>query len=163
MIEEKELGFPAGRAVFREMDKNDLEEVGAIETSSFQNPWPPEALAFELEQNPFCSSFVMELDGKVAAYAFLWVVDEDSHLINIAVAESVRRAGIGNRFLDHLIRFAKECCAKRMRLEVREGNAAAVNLYLKFGFKIIGKEKGYYSNGEDGLVMLLKFEGNDEP
>jgi len=163
MIEQRELLSPARFALFREMDKRDLPAVDEIERSSFETPWPPEALAFELEENPFCNSFVIELEGRVVAYAFLWVVDEDSHLINIAVDAGVRRSGIGSFFIRRLIMFAKECCAKRMRLEVRAGNEAAVRLYLKFGFRVTGREKSYYSNGEDALIMELVFGEGDEP
>lgn len=162
MIEEK-AALPASEAEFREMTGADLPEVDAIERASFRNPWPPEALAFELEQNAFCNSFVLDIRGRIAAYAFLWVVDEDSHLINIAVDAQLRRSGLGTYFLSRLVMFAKECCAKRMRLEVREGNEAAVSLYLKSGFKVTGRERSYYSNGEDALVMMLEFGGNDEP
>jgi [ribosomal protein S18]-alanine N-acetyltransferase len=163
MIERKELRFSPRQVFFREMEKKDLAAVNDIERESFQNPWPPEALAFELEENVFCNAFVMEMDELVAAYAFLWVVDENSHLINIAVAKNLRGNGIGEAFMKHLVGFAANCGAESMRLEVREGNLAAVNLYLKFGFKTVGKEKGYYSNGEDALQMLLVFERPDEP
>lgn len=162
MIEKKSASLVA-EAEFREMVKEDIPEVDAIEQASFQNPWPMEALAFELEQNAFCNSFVIEVRGRIAAYAFLWVVDDDSHLINIAVDDKLRRSGLGGFFLRRLIMFAKECCAKRMRLEVREGNEAAVRLYLKHGFTVTGREKSYYSNGEDALVMILEFGGKDEP
>ncbi|HNQ78601.1 MAG TPA: ribosomal protein S18-alanine N-acetyltransferase [Acidobacteriota bacterium] len=157
MIEAGRSPSLADEAFFREMEKKDIPEVDAIERGSFRNPWPTEALLFELEENAFCNSFVVEVGGRVAAYAFLWVVDEDSHLVNIAVDGKMRRAGLGGFFLRRLIMFAGECAAKRMRLEVRAGNEEAVSLYLKFGFRVTGREKSYYSDGEDALVMLLTF------
>lgn len=163
MIEPGRAPSLTAEALFREMRKSDISEVDAIERGSFENPWPTEALLFELEQNVFCNSFVMEVRERVAAYAFLWVVDEDSHLINIAVEKGMRRSGLGSLFMRRLIMFAEECAAKRMRLEVRAGNEAAVSLYLKFGFRITGREKAYYSNGEDALVMLLTFGEKNEP
>lgn len=149
------------RFIFRRMEKKDLAEVNEIEQESFESPWPPEAIAFELEQNPFCSSFVIELNGSVGAYAFLWVIDKDSHLINIAVKGDARGRDIGGYFMKQLISFAKKKGAERMRLEVREKNAGAVNLYYKFDFEVIGSEKKYYSNGDDALIMLLVFGKND--
>jgi ribosomal-protein-alanine N-acetyltransferase len=39
-------------------------------------------------------------------------------------------------------------------LEVRPTNAEAVGLYERFGFRVIGRRKGYYfDTGEDALVM----------
>jgi len=41
-----------------------------------------------------------------------------------------------------------------MTLEVRESNAAAQNLYKKYGFTVVNTRRGYYSdNNENALVM----------
>ena len=46
---------------------------------------------------------------------------------------------------------------KRLFLEVRENNDAAIKLYKKCSFKTIGRRKGYYSSHQadniDALVM----------
>ncbi len=46
---------------------------------------------------------------------------------------------------------------KRLFLEVRENNEAAIRLYKKCSFKIIGRRKGYYNSSReekaDALVM----------
>jgi ribosomal-protein-alanine N-acetyltransferase len=44
--------------------------------------------------------------------------------------------------------------AELATLEVRVSNQAAVNLYHKFGFQIVGRRPRYYrDNGEDALLM----------
>ena len=43
------------------------------------------------------------------------------------------------------------CCL----LEVKEGNVAALALYQKFGFKIVGRRKKFYADGSAGLMMAL--------
>ncbi len=41
-----------------------------------------------------------------------------------------------------------------MTLEVRTSNENAMRMYESFGFKVIGRRKGYYTdNGEDAIVM----------
>jgi ribosomal-protein-alanine N-acetyltransferase len=43
-----------------------------------------------------------------------------------------------------------------MTLEVRPSNAAAVTLYKKLGFEILGTRKNYYTNpNEDAYLMGL--------
>lgn len=49
----------AARAGIRPMAEEDLGAVAALEAATFPDPWPYEALAFELKQNPFCSAFVV--------------------------------------------------------------------------------------------------------
>ena len=43
---------------------------------------------------------------------------------------------------------------RKVRLEVRVSNKAAINLYKKHGFKIVYAIKNFYLNGEDAYVMM---------
>ena len=44
--------------------------------------------------------------------------------------------------------------AELVTLEVRVSNQRAQNLYLKYGFEIVGKRPGYYTdNNEDAYIM----------
>ncbi len=140
------------RAV-RPMTHDDLDRVAAIEAATFPNPWPLEALAYELEKNPFCASFVVEHAGEVAGYAFVWVIYDQAHLINIAVSGESRGQGLGEALLVHVLRHASGQGAAQVHLEVREGNAAAVGLYERYGFQVIGRADRYYSDGTPALFM----------
>lgn len=151
----------APRATIRPMAEEDLGRITALEAATFPSPWPYEALAFELKQNPFCNAFVTELAGEVVAYAFLWVMYDQSHLINIAVAEDRRGRGLGEALLLHCLRHARLNGCRRMHLEVREGNTAAITLYEKHGFLCRGRQKNYYSDGTPALFM--EAELGDEP
>jgi ribosomal-protein-alanine N-acetyltransferase len=53
----------------------------------------------------------------------------------------------------HLIESAQGRAVRRMTLEVRPSNTAALGLYGKFGFHIEGRRPRYYSDGEDALIM----------
>lgn len=142
--------------IFRAMEEKDLPEIEKIESETFKDPWPYEALKYELKENPFCHSFSLENKGKIAGYAFLHIHDCFSHLVNIAVEKNFRGRGVGEYLLKEVIKRAKINGAVNMVLEVREGNVPAINLYMKFGFKIERKQKKYYHNGEDALIMSLE-------
>ena len=44
--------------------------------------------------------------------------------------------------------------ARWITLEVRDTNDHAIRLYERFGFKAIGRRRGYYTdNGEDAVIM----------
>jgi len=52
------------------------------------------------------------------------------------------------------VQAAYEMGAKWITLEVRTSNDSAMRMYEAFGFKVIGRRKGYYTdNGEDAIVM----------
>lgn len=137
----------------REMEENDLPAVAAIEEASFPNPWPLEALRHEMAQNPFCRSFVAEEQGTVAGYAYLWVIFEQGHLINIAVDPRFRGRGLGEALLERVLREAVGQGARTVHLEVREQNAPAITLYRKHGFEVLGRVDRYYSDGTAALMM----------
>jgi ribosomal-protein-alanine N-acetyltransferase len=47
--------------------------------------------------------------------------------------------------------------AKRVVLEVRKSNSAAISFYFAFNFRIAGERRNYYSNPlEDAYVMERK-------
>ncbi|MCE4624664.1 MAG: ribosomal protein S18-alanine N-acetyltransferase [Desulfurococcales archaeon] len=80
-----------------------------------------------------------------------------AHLISIAVLEEYRGRGIGTALLQHTIQAAREeGDIVSIYLEVRVSNTPAIRLYKKFGFKPARIIRGYYRDGEDAYVMVLK-------
>lgn len=144
------------RAVIRPMDEADLPEVAAIEKATFPNPWPARSLRYELTENEYCHSFAIEEDGAVVGYGFLWIIFEQAHLVNIAIRESHRGRGIGERLLVHLLRYAELNGAEFIHLEVRVTNEAAIKLYEKHGFRALGRSANFYSGGTDALLMVME-------
>ncbi|MGN1352333.1 MAG: hypothetical protein ACI4VE_06175 [Clostridia bacterium] len=59
---------------------------------------------------------------------------------------------------------AKSYNKDSLTLEVNENNYIAKELYLKYGFKILGTRKKYYNNKDNALIMTLFFreETNEE-
>lgn len=66
------------------------------------------------------------------------------------------KIGIGSRLLEELIKKAEEN-STLITLEVNTENLPAVNLYKKFGFKILGTRKKYYNNKFDAYIMTKFF------
>ena len=52
-----------------------------------------------------------------------------------------------------MVKLCKEHGLVSMTLEVRSSNAVAQNLYRKYGFKMAGVRKEYYSDREDAIIM----------
>jgi len=73
-------------------------------------------------------------------------------ILTLDVLPSHRRKGIAQRLLCEIETIFKERSIKECRLEVREGNVAASNLYHKFGYKEVGKLEKYYGNAH-GLYL----------
>ena len=61
---------------------------------------------------------------------------------------------MGTSVLNALCDAAEKSGVKKVFLEVRVSNAAAMSLYLKNGFKGVYARTRYYPDGEDCLVMV---------
>jgi ribosomal-protein-alanine N-acetyltransferase len=68
----------------------------------------------------------------------------------LAVDPSHRREGVGARLVERVF---EDC--ERAWVEVRRGNRAAQNFYLKLGFRLAGEIRRYYGD-EDAFVMAIE-------
>jgi ribosomal-protein-alanine N-acetyltransferase len=86
--------------------------------------------------------------GAVHGFSLLRTVADEAELLLLAVAPEAQRRGVGTSLLHHFIDHARRAGARRVHLEVRDGNPA-VAMYQALGFKAEGRRSKYYS-GEDG-------------
>lgn len=136
------------------MSPADLDEVLAIERASFSMPWSRGAFLYEIEQNRVARCYVLREDGRLVGYLCLWEVADELHITNIAVHPSARRRGIGRTLLGQVLGEARGRALRLVILEVRPSNVEARALYEAFGFRVVGRRRGYYyDTGEDALVM----------
>lgn len=70
--------------------------------------------------------------------------------LGIAVLKQFWGIGVGNFLMDYLFRWVNSNgIINKVDLSVREDNINAINLYMKWGFKIEGRiSKGLYINGK---------------
>ena len=71
-------------------------------------------------------------------------------IATIAVDPHYQRRGIGRQLLRACEQQAK---LNQLKLTVRISNQAAISLYEQEGYRTMDIWKGYYVDGEDGLVM----------
>ena len=136
----------------------DLEQVLAIEQSSFSLPWSRALFMGEL-RNPAVSTILgafAEGGRAVLGYCIFHVVAEEMHILNLAVHPSYRRHGIARRLVLAALRAAHAKGARETYLEVRASNTAAQRLYASLGFTGLSLRRDYYDQPlEDAVVMVL--------
>lgn len=129
-----------------------LEEVLEIEKLSFPQPWTRGMFEREISV-PISHFFIAKISGKIIVYGGYWQVEDEAHIINIAVHPDFRNKGFGREILGFLIETIIKQGLNRVLLEVRESNLAARKLYEANGFKIVGFRSRYY-NDEDAVLMI---------
>ncbi|MCM3359049.1 MULTISPECIES: ribosomal protein S18-alanine N-acetyltransferase [unclassified Psychrobacillus] len=145
---------------YRKMTIEDIDQVLLIEEEAFAHPWTREAFEHEMTTNLYSYYLVAEIEEKdIVGYCGMWIVMDESHITNVAVAERMRGHRIGEGLMREAIRIVKEQQGVLMTLEVRVSNTVAKNLYYKLGFQDGGIRKNYYTDTqEDALVMWVEFK-----
>ncbi|HOI75044.1 MAG TPA: ribosomal protein S18-alanine N-acetyltransferase [Syntrophales bacterium] len=134
-----------------------LEEILAIERASFPTPWSRELFLRELDlviSRSLAAREARRPGASVCGYMFFWFVAGEGQLQRIAVRQDLRRAGIADCLMKGMLDLCTREDVTRVVLEVRRSNAAAIELYRKWGFQRTGTRRGYYpETGEDALLM----------
>lgn len=133
-----------------------IDQIAEIEKDSFLTPWSRSMLANELK-NELASYFIVENQGEVVAYMGYYRILDEGHITNIAVKREWRGRGIGKELLSYTLNNMRERGVSRTTLEVNEHNNIAINLYVSFGFKLLGRRPRYYEGRDDALIYWLDF------
>ncbi|HCU08690.1 MAG TPA: ribosomal-protein-alanine N-acetyltransferase [Clostridiales bacterium] len=140
--------------VFRRGVPEDAAAIAELEILCFSSPWSRDALEKELTENPVARYFIGEAEGRTVAYAGLWLVVDQGHIINVAVHPAFRRQGLGKALIREMLRQTDQEGVTAYTLEVRLSNAAALALYQGFDFYVAGIRKNYYEEPvEDALIL----------
>jgi ribosomal-protein-alanine N-acetyltransferase len=127
-----------------------LDKLYEIETECFEKEAFTRKQISQLLTEYNSISLIAKVDDKIVAFAIgRAYVDRNAlngHILTLDVSPRHRREGVGQRLLKEIERIFKEKGAQACYLEVREGNAAALGLYLKFGYEKIGRLRNYYGN-----------------
>ena len=143
------------------MRKEDIDQVLAIEQTSFSMPWSRNLFLSEF-RSPLISTLFVSLSSKapkriVTGYIVFWLVAGEMHILNLAVALGHRQLGIARRLVFTAIKHVYAKGARRAFLEVRASNLYAQKLYSSLGFTGTSIRRNYYDSPvEDAVVMTLE-------
>lgn len=136
----------------RQMTEADLDQVLAIESSSFPAPWCREHFLHELKAR-YSFPYIAEVDETVVGYVCLMSLFEEAQILDIAVDPLLRGHGIARMLMEHAVSVVLENGGEVLSLEVRASNIAAIALYERCGFMCAGLRKKYYDGMEDAVLM----------
>ncbi len=104
-------------------------------------------------------SFIAIMDGKPVGYIISCIEGFGrGHVISVGVLSEYRRRGVGTELLRRSICEMVRDGVDHVILEVRVSNTPAITLYRKLGFEVRDLLRAYYSDGEDGYLMVLDNE-----
>jgi [ribosomal protein S18]-alanine N-acetyltransferase len=145
------------RVHIRWMIRRDMPEVLHVEATSFEFAWTEEDFLRCLRQRN-CIGMVAEHGEKVVGFMIYELHKNKLHILNFAVHNDWRRAGVGAQMVAKLISKLSNHRRTRITLEVRETNLPAQLFFQKQEFKAVRVLRGFYGDsGEDAFLMEYRF------
>ncbi|HEX9801516.1 MAG TPA: GNAT family N-acetyltransferase [Thermoanaerobaculia bacterium] len=136
---------------------DDLDDLARLEAACLPDPWSRDEIALYLGSGALAGfRLVAAPDDRAAlAFALFQLLPGEAELLRLGVAPEARGRGRGRRLLaaalEHLRAGGRPVC----HLEVRAGNRPARGLYETLGFRLVGRRRAYYADGEDAVRYRL--------
>ena len=137
---------------------SDLKSLLVIENNTNPSPWTEKQMQSSFDVGHH--SFLCEDNNKnVLGFVIYVAVEQEGHLLNIAVDKNYQRKGIGSILINHLKKQVQAMGINLLTLEVRVSNTNAISFYKKHNFIKDAIRANYYSKPkpEDALLMSVRF------
>lgn len=138
----------------RPAEPRDLDGLVALEHVAFASDrLDRRALRHAIRSRSILALVVEAEHGEIAAYALVETRRGSAigRLSSIAVSPAAAGRGVGRALLRDAETAAAGAGCRRLRLEVRADNAAAIRLYEREGYALLGREPDYYEDGETAI------------
>jgi [ribosomal protein S18]-alanine N-acetyltransferase len=143
----------------------ELDGVLAIDRESFSRPWTRQMYEEDLKNPQSRIWIARDRDALAVGYCAAWLVLDELHINNVAVAQVARRKGVASALVARALGEAGREGATAATLEVRRANTAARQLYERLGFRQAGERARYYDQpADDALILWAQIQGfGDSP
>lgn len=101
-------------------------------------------------------AWVAEFNGEMSGVLIGRTAADEFEILNLAVSRDHRRRGIASLLLEAALRWSRGAGTKRMLLEVRASNEAAIRLYARYNFTACGRRKQYYQNPPEDALLFVR-------
>ncbi len=143
---------PPARASIDPMVVGDLPAVAAIASSLHVDEGQ---LRDELARPWSVMQVARETESGVVAFMVAWRVADELHVLQVATREDRRRCGIARTLMERVLADGRRMGMRYAFLEVRCSNLPALAFYRSLGFEVGRVRRGYYTDGEDAVEMML--------
>ncbi|TFG04224.1 MAG: GNAT family N-acetyltransferase [Promethearchaeota archaeon] len=146
----------------KNVTSKDLREIYSLEKKVFkENAFSKTLLKKSINNSTFFLKLEKDTFRKVNIGFVIAVRDrlDRVNIINFLINPKYQNMGYGAYLLENTIKRIEQLKGiKQIVLNVQVNNLRAINLYHKFGFKIIEKIDHYYRSRENAYLMILSIK-----
>jgi ribosomal protein S18 acetylase RimI-like enzyme len=134
---------------------SDLEELQRLERLCFQADRMSRRSFQRWLRNEDCVFLVCEGEAQLCGYILVILRrgTRMARLYSLAIDPGCQGRGLAGQLIGRAEREARSAGALYMRLEVAQGNTAAIGLYRKMGYRPFGLYRDYYEDHADAVRM----------
>jgi ribosomal-protein-alanine N-acetyltransferase len=136
--------------VIEDASIRDLDRLYEIEFECFLEEAFSKAQIAQLLKDYNSISLAARVGGDIVGFVISTVYADrkalHAHVLTIEVLPAYRRGRVGKALLDEVENIFRQKGVKSLTLEVREDNVAAIGLYNKLGYEVVGRLKNYYGS-----------------
>lgn len=141
------------------LERRHCDDLAILHSEDFIRPWSQEEFASLLDDDHVFGFAIREVGNPKAGpvgFVLARQAAGEAEILTVSVARSHRRAGLGWKLMDAVLRQLHADRTGELFLEVDETNAPALALYRHFGFQQVGKRPNYYEgSGDRGRTNAL--------
>ena len=136
-------------------ETQDAQRLAQLHQQGFFRGWPVADFVGFLADPATPAYIACDARRRIAGFALIRLVADESELLTIAVDPKWRGKGVGKALLDAVFADLMMSPARKMFLEVDAENRPAIKLYEKLGFSTISSRKGYYAKPDGSAATAL--------
>ena len=140
--------------IISEAGPQDAAAIAALHVASFQRGWGEDEVHRLLIEHNIIAHRTLA-GGTLIGFILSRLAAAEAEILSVAIAPAKRGRGLARPLLDLHLRRLAGLGARAVFLEVGENNGPACALYRKAGFHEVGRRKGYYPAGSEGVVTAL--------
>jgi ribosomal-protein-alanine N-acetyltransferase len=148
------------------MDDSDVSECWRLDQRCFSDgeAYDRDTIRYLLTHSQsVCYKMVTPGDDMIAFVVGMVEADGTGHVVALGVGPGHRRMGHGRNLMFAIEEGFRQRGVATVRLEVRTSNEPAQKLYLGLGYQIVRRMPRYYTNGDDGYLMVKDVSGQPYP
>lgn len=148
--------FPPPSTRVAALDTRNAARLAALHAMGFARPWS--TLEFERllgERNVRGDGLFVGHAATLSAFVLSRSVLDEAEILTVAVASDMRGRGYSRPLLAAHLEGLWRAGTAHVHLEVEEGNAPALALYRRLGFRETGRREGYYRRADQSRAAAL--------
>lgn len=141
-------------------------QAADIHAALFARPWTDGEIGDLIAHDNVLGFAALEPPGRggaIVGFILARHAASEAEILTIAVRPDWQRHGVGRRLLDQLLALVHHERIEALFLEVDESNAAALALYGKVGFRVVGERPDYYLQGRNGRGRAIVMRRDTPP